>query len=390
MAIGEQFYGHRAQIYTKTPSIGAPTVTVSGGSAFYSYDYRSNRVRARKTPVAGWLYPKSYEREIRKVIFPYGDWRTIGLSDLHERRGYMAAQVQVPSIFGQGYRQDINDRAMVEAMLQLKDEKMNLPVAMAEAGKTAQLVGQTATKLAKTILHLKKGHFGSAAETLGLTTKKRKSPSSQWASNWLELRYGWNPLLHDVKGAADLLADLHYRAIVCTGIGKIKETDLFTTEVSKGGEYASLQNHRRQDMCKVRLDFEPIGYAGIEAKHAGILNPFEVAWELLPLSFVVDWFLPVGDTIKCLDYAAGLVFKSGSISNVRRHTYDISPGSTHPNTQWKKLVGYGSLLQFRRTHLTSAPYPLRPPHLKSPFSFKHMADGLSLLRGAINLPVTRI
>lgn len=33
----------------------------------------------------------------------------------------------------------------------------------------------------------------------------------------------------------------------------------------------------------------------------GLTNPLSVAWELIPFSFVVDWFLPIGKYLDALD-----------------------------------------------------------------------------------------
>lgn len=38
----------------------------------------------------------------------------------------------------------------------------------------------------------------------------------------------------------------------------------------------------------------------------GLTNPAEVAWEVVPFSFVIDWFIPVGNFLSSLDSLVGV------------------------------------------------------------------------------------
>lgn len=50
----------------------------------------------------------------------------------------------------------------------------------------------------------------------------------------------------------------------------------------------------------------------------GLTNPLEVTWELLPFSFVADWFLPIGDYVSILDSTLGYILKGGTNTVSRR------------------------------------------------------------------------
>jgi hypothetical protein len=43
------------------------------------------------------------------------------------------------------------------------------------------------------------------------------------------------------------------------------------------------------------------------ASRMGLVNPLSIAWEVVPFSFVVDWFLPVGNFLENLTSLAGTV-----------------------------------------------------------------------------------
>jgi hypothetical protein len=49
----------------------------------------------------------------------------------------------------------------------------------------------------------------------------------------------------------------------------------------------------------------------------GLINIAENAWELIPFSFVVDWFVGVGDFLHNITALAGLTFENGSITRHR-------------------------------------------------------------------------
>lgn len=43
----------------------------------------------------------------------------------------------------------------------------------------------------------------------------------------------------------------------------------------------------------------------------GLLNPAALAWELFPVSFVIDWFVPIGDFLGGLSTHFGMEFRDG-------------------------------------------------------------------------------
>lgn len=43
----------------------------------------------------------------------------------------------------------------------------------------------------------------------------------------------------------------------------------------------------------------------------GLTNPAALAWELFPLSFVIDWFIPIGSFLDGLSTSLGMEFRDG-------------------------------------------------------------------------------
>jgi hypothetical protein len=118
----------------------------------------------------------------------------------------------------------------------------------------------------------------------------------------------------------------------------------------------------------------------------GMANPLSLAWELLPYSFVVDWFLPIGQFLSSLDYALGLEFRYGWMTVQHRQSWNSRLTRTHGTqfgfeADWSGGTGNGKGFYMHREALHSFPFPPLPV-LKDPFSPIHMANGLALLSEA--------
>lgn len=371
------------QTYTTNPSPARHQVFYPNGNVWtdtqyesygiYGYDDKPSRSRDRKA--SGWLYPKSYQRIVGWSGTPMGtlhyeqpngySQRFSGVLDV---LGAFDVQHQIPP-----WDYTLETRAQIAALLQVKDQSVNLAQAWAERRMTADLVADTALKLARAYSAARKGNFSKAAKALGARPKKT-------ASNWLELQYGWLPLLQDVHGAAEALAKRdapeHW---TITGKGVVREP--WHTKVTRWSGYKRGQIVARgMQGAFVRLDYIPANDFFTNLSSLGLTNPAQLAWELLPYSFVVDWIWPVGDWLSSLDATVGLTFLSGSVTRRREGNgfWYADPideaGYTTKTANYRSTSRYLSLS--RSVYLTS-PIPYPPPP-KNPFSFTRMANALAL------------
>lgn len=109
------------------------------------------------------------------------------------------------------------------------------------------------------------------------------------------------------------------------------------------------------------------------ASSLGLLNPAVLAWESVPFSFVIDWFLPVGNFLQSLSTPLGVKFLSGTQTSVAEGTGKcIRRGDVSDSFQFIDYRVYD------RDVLTT--FPLAWPFIKSPFSTTHVLDSLALLR----------
>jgi hypothetical protein len=119
------------------------------------------------------------------------------------------------------------------------------------------------------------------------------------------------------------------------------------------------------------------------ASEIGLTNPAEVAWELVPFSFVVDWAIPIGTFLGQLDASVGWHFETGSITRFysRRATKTVSVSQVPSNYVYYNFDGnrYVEELEVSRTGISSWVEMLTLPAFKDPASFAHIANALALI-----------
>jgi len=278
----------------------------------------------------------------------------------------------------------LSSLAEVRALGKLKDMKLNLPQAFAEREQTVRLVSGNIVRVAKMFKAMKRGVIN---EFLGRPGRRgRPLKPSELSDAWLELQYGWLPLLSDAHGAVSVLSGENeregprrYRYHV---IGKVRE-DRKKVDVLERDFYTTRIESMTMHMCKVRLDYEPDTTAPFQTlTQAGITNPLELAWELLPYSFVVDWFLPVGNWLSTLDATVGWKFLAGCQTQVTRTRYrETYSKGIHPLSISASGEHTGQQFNLDRVLYSASPIP-RPPAPKNPASLLHLNNAVSLLLSA--------
>lgn len=156
------------------------------------------------------------------------------------------------------------------------------------------------------------------------------------AGHWLNLRYGILPSVYAMQDA--LLAYQGRRDTLVDGHTFQGQT-LSLSETDSGGE---AQSGRYASWVHTRLLTGTRKYRGMAYGCAdlfaleGGFDPLQTAWELLPLSFVIDWFVQVGTWLAAVSpltmtdvYASGVSIKTEYMcTNTVRLTQSGIPGYT--------------------------------------------------------------
>lgn len=374
---GEMVFYHVPK--TPTESIGA-----SGKSP--------NPSVPQKKPV-GWKPCKNYRRYGSRYTatgFVYGErdrggglfekvWRTVPIGTSPQTTYHWSGVNEPFSVNGEHPWMDANtqNRLITEALIKLQDRKVNYGEALAESRKTINHLAQTAKRLAWIFLGVKRGNRKLLAKGLGLDRGIKGAISN----SWLEYQYGWLPLMSDAYATMNLLKEgfgakpqlMRVVRNLSSGFPVDLKIENGPTTIRANGAVAI------QDRC---ILFYKVSESEL-AKYGqlGLINPLEVAWAVVPYSFVIDWFVPIGNFLQATLATVGTTFIDGCLSRSAdglrtvkieacniRYPY-ISGKSTYSCTSAHR--------SFDRVRITSA--PSARPYYKSPFSTTHAASALALL-----------
>lgn len=281
----------------------------------------------------------------------------------------------------------------IKLLLKIKDQSVNLAQAFAERGQTTNLFAATARRLATAAFMLRKGNWVEASRHLGydLTRGQRRRLANNaivWskdqrkllANSWLELQYGWRPLVDDVFGSVQAIAKANMEGGLILSKSALVQPDprvysrqnifirypaLYGVNEWIDGVRTVSAKTRTKVWYRSRSNTLTSSLADV-----GITNPAVLVWELLPYSFVVDWFLPVGNWLNTFDATVGQEFLAGYTATeyqyrdtmTGRHGYRVVSSQTYTRTP---LTGF-----------PSAPIP----SFKNPLGVEHVANATALLQ----------
>lgn len=255
------------------------------------------------------------------------------------------------------------------ALANLGTGPLNAGVALGEGKETLAMLAKTAGRLTNFGQALRKGNWRGAADQLGFDLSRsqksrlNRSVSSARAqrqnmqNGWLEYQYGWMPLLSDAHGAVEA----YNQGIAKMGrkvSGKSQKT--LGTRLKPSKERHFVPNDT-WGWSKTRA-----GYSGIignpnqrTAQELGFLNPAAIAWELVPFSFVADWFFPAGDVIASATSTRGLTDVTGWETYEReKYTYIEVTSIFHRDYPYGPR--YITSNQFDRAVRSTNPFRLKP------------------------------
>lgn len=264
----------------------------------------------------------------------------------------------------------------------------NLAVFLAESGEALDMIGSNALRIADSIRLFSRGRFADALRSVGAVAQKtiRGDPrtrkglrSHDVSGQWLELQYGWLPLMSDMKDGAEFLAHQF----------NVPKSKVFTASRKKG--WAVIPSNstvlEAYDVSKglyvkrIKAIVEEVDIPGM----LGLKDPASVIWEKLPYSFVCDWVLPIGSYLSARGTVQSLkaTFVTTTYQHVSCRNAKLKPGYSH-----SQAAGYQYVqVALKREVSTSlaVPKPSVIP-LGKAMSWRRCANALALLeqkRGTI-------
>lgn len=189
-----------------------------------------------------------------------------------------------------------------------------MAVNLATLDQSLVMIATRTKQLGTAFNHLRKGRFGKFLQTLHTPPlpKHRVRPplKERAASTWLEYTFGWKPLVSDIYSACDVLQS-EFDLIRQSGAATFSDS---------GASRGSYHLHKWERTVKVKSS------AAIKvtnpnvalANQLGLLNPAAVVWDIIPFSFVIDWFVKVNQFVSTLNDMAGFAFVDPVTSTKRK------------------------------------------------------------------------
>jgi len=237
--------------------------------------------------------------------------KTLGVLHTMNRSGH-------PFTGGYTYRPKIpgylESRALRNLQRLVQQQGWEVSQTAGEMPETVGLLLSASKRLLTSVKYLKQGRPLKALINLGIDEKRaKKSIIGNSANLMLEFQYGWKPLMTEIHSLADAIEN-GLNQPISKPITVVKEevfslNDSFIEDYCQwthtgGGKYVVKTG------IKAFVDNDTLAQLGSH----GLLNPAALAWELFPMSFVIDWFVPIGSFISGLSTSFGMDFRDGYLT----------------------------------------------------------------------------
>lgn len=302
---------------------------------------------------------------------------------------------------------EATDLAALRLAKQFNSVKTNVLLMFHERKKTADMIAKNAERIVRAALALKRLDFPSAYAALHLNfnlaarelsrsrssainrarSKRRMDTADDLlAKSWLELKYGWQPMLQDIYGAAEVLSESYRpessRKYAAKASGSFStNTSMFFSWMDFNGIKAG--DFTKRTTSKILAIYSPDPSAKAWLHETGISNPALTLWDAVPFSFVVDWFLPVSGYLERLQAFSGFEFDSIRLVQFTKYSIDVKGHAERSGVflggNWRETVD----LQYQETGIrynrgTLASPPSVPLTFRDPVSVSHATSALAL------------
>lgn len=268
------------------------------------------------------------------------------------------------------------NRLNTELLIKIGRRQVNYGESLGEARETVRMLSGSVKTAVQALLAAKRGQWSRVPKILGIPRQKIKDGTA-FRQGWLAYNYGWKPFFSDIYDSWQLLNKgfALQEPLIFSAVRQLKTKENLVTR--QNSDYVLSGTG---ETLKTAKAFYKVSNSSINMLHQlGLINPLEVAWALQPYSFVVDWFLPVGNVLEALSARMGIDFVDGYYG-VRRTSSATVRSRTNTATQ-KPLVRNFKVqtdyFSYERRPMANLPLPAL--YAKSPFSSSHLISAIALL-----------
>lgn len=216
----------------------------------------------------------------------YDSWECENQWNTHPRGSYLIGTQELNSLI----QNKIREKIMAG--------KAQAAVDIIQLGKTKDMMASAGT----TLLHAFRALRGGRPMQRFVRDMNRTGFRSAAGKAWLQFIYGWVPTVGSIFEITEILAKNFSKGSIVTGSVSASLSKMKSGLIPGFGTYDAVCNAK----AKGRYEYTVKDPKLLQLSHLGFTNPLSIAWEVLPWSFVLDWFVDVGGYINRMDFALGL------------------------------------------------------------------------------------
>lgn len=315
--------------------ISGPFLTVHAGNTAEPYNLR--RVWSRQKPPYNRALPFEFS-------YCHGPTRTIFQSswgESYDTKGFNGSFNPAAEPEAARYMATAYSKAYEDVVAKLKDQQ-GWGEALAQYKATRATLVTTMETAAASALAVKRGNFKAALHLLGFTRPTRRmSEAKKRAGDWLAWTYAISPTIADAQAAVKtlVLTDFGWRRLRGSATNHLSDAVSsyestgggFNKWYSGGRVYRNLHfSYRVQVDCRIS---NPNTFLATTSGFATATLPLD----LVPFSFVADWFGNFGAVVGSLSAFAGVTVENSFHTYMVRgvkHTHSYSGAvSTQPGAE---------------------------------------------------------
>jgi hypothetical protein len=267
------------------------------------------------------------------------------------------SQVLSPDVFLDVFPSQLDWQTKMR--LEIKDLAVNLGTSLVEYRQTADMFQRFASGAA--------GAWRRFRSARSLKGRKRLTPCDVAAAE-LTASYGLEPLANDLFDSAMALQHRLEFPIYTRFVSK--QSDRGTATRYAGGDVSIDWQMSQRAICYVKISPNYNQFT--------IGNPAELAWEVVPFSFVVDWAIPIGDALSALDALTNVDGLIGTVTTKRKYRHNFIPNNVLSDGYLLLNPSSMTYEGAKRDVIYSIPLP-RVPTWNPSKSWRAITHGISLL-----------
>lgn len=180
-------------------------------------------------------------------------------------------------------------------------ERASLLISLVQWEQSASMIAQRAGNIISIVRNIKRDP-AKFLRKVGVKPKKKDKTTTPYEA-WLEYTFGWSPLVGDIGAAVNVMQG---EGIPPTRIRGTASTTVPIDYDSVHEPYRDIMKGMQHGTVSLSSRVVHVNPNLRLANSLGFTNPAHVAWDVVPFSFVIDWFLPVGKFLQSFDSFVGI------------------------------------------------------------------------------------